>query len=156
MAKKVIELTQEGLETLKNELRYLVDVKRVENLEALKEARSQGDLSENADFDAARNDQAVIESRISELEYTIKNAKIVRPTSENIVEIGKTVKLYFVEKKIEQIYTIVGTVESDPLQNRISTDSALAKAIKGATIGDKITVKTEVGKVYHVEVIGFI
>lgn len=154
--KKIIELTQEGLDKLKTELRYLVDVKRDENLEALKEARSQGDLSENADFDAARHEQAVIEARISELEYTIKNAKIVKPTQDNIVEIGKTVNLLFVEKKQEKVYTIVGTIESNPIENRISVDSPLARAIKGSTIGDTVTVQTEVGKIYHVKVLEFI
>jgi transcription elongation factor GreA len=94
--KQSFQLTQEGVDNLKTELAYLKDVKRGENLEALKEARAQGDLSENADYDAARNEQARIEARIAEIENIIKNVKIIKTTQEDIVNIGKTVRVRFV------------------------------------------------------------
>lgn len=97
--KQKFELTEEGLENLKEELHILKNVKRVENLEDIKEARAQGDLSENADYDAARNEQAKIEARIKEIEIIIKNAKIIHSASGDSVNIGKEVDLNFLEKK---------------------------------------------------------
>ena len=92
--KKVYELTQDGLKNLKNELTNLIEVKRPENVLALKEAREHGDLSENADYDAARNEQARIEARIKEINYIIKNVKMIRENSnDNIISIGKTVEI---------------------------------------------------------------
>ncbi len=87
--KPVYQLTQEGYDHLKEELKELVDVKRQENLDALKEARAQGDLSENADYDAARTEQARIESRITEIENILKYAKIIKTSNEDVVNIGK-------------------------------------------------------------------
>jgi len=113
--KQTFQLTQEGVDNLKQELIILKDVKRGENLEALKEARAQGDLSENADYDAARNEQARIEARISEIENIMKNVKIIKTTSEDIVNIGKTVRVRFLESK-ERVHHING----DKTDNRIS------------------------------------
>src|SRR5690606_27263005 len=112
--KKQYELTQTGLEELKAELKELKEVKRIENLEALKEAREQGDLSENADYDAARTEQARIEARIREIENIIKNVKIIKSNDDSTqVNIGKTVVLNFLEKKRETTYQLVGTIEAD-------------------------------------------
>ena len=86
--KRVFELTQEGVDKLKDELTDLIDNKRPQNLEMLKEARAQGDLSENADYDAARNEQARIEARISEIENILKNVKIIKTSNKDVVEIG--------------------------------------------------------------------
>jgi len=103
--KQTFQLTQEGVDKLKTELTYLKDVKRGENLESLKEARAQGDLSENADYDAARNEQARIEARIAEIENVVKNVKIIKTTSEDIVNIGKNVKVRFLEsKEVKEFY----------------------------------------------------
>ena len=87
------QLTQEGVDKLKSELQYLKEVKRPENIEALKDARAQGDLSENADYDAARNEQARIEARIQEIETIIKNVKLIRKSSVDKIDIGKSVKV---------------------------------------------------------------
>ena len=93
--KKIFQLTQEGYNDLKLELKDLVDIKRDENLEALKEARAQGDLSENADYDAARTEQARIEARISEIENILKFSKIIKNNLDNQIDIGKKVKVLF-------------------------------------------------------------
>lgn len=152
--KKQYELTQSGLEALKAELTDLKDVKRKENLEALKEAREQGDLSENADYDAARNEQARIEARILEIESIIKNVKIIKNNDDSsAVNIGKEVVLKFIEKDREMTYHLVGTIEADPIKGKISIESPLGKSIKGKEVGDVVTVKSETGKNFNVQII---
>ncbi|WP_026400146.1 transcription elongation factor GreA [Acholeplasma equifetale] len=149
--KKVYELTQAGLDQLKDELKELVEVKRKENLEAIKEARAQGDLSENADYDAARNEQARIEARIAEIEEIIKNVKIIKTNDDSsVVNIGKEVVLYFVDKDKEATYQLVGTIEANPKNGKISIDSPLGKAIRNKEEGDTVTVKSETGKSFNV------
>lgn len=152
MSKKPIEMTQEGLDQLKQELDNLKNVKRIENLEALKEARAQGDLSENADYDAARNEQAQIESRIKEIENIIKNAKVFKPTSDDAVNIGKEVEVYYEESKSTKTIYLVGREESDPLNNKISIESPLGKAIRERKQGDVVTFKSESGKTFTVKI----
>src|SRR5690554_7509350 len=105
--KREYELTQSGLEALNEELRILKTTKREENLLAIKEAREQGDLSENADYDAARNEQARIEGRIAEIEAILKNVKIIKQTTSSQVEIGKTVEIEFIENKIKREFDLV-------------------------------------------------
>lgn len=149
--KKVYELTQAGLDQLKDELKELVEVKRKENLEAIKEARAQGDLSENADYDAARNEQARIEARIAEIKEIIKNVKIIKTNNDSsVVNIGKEVVLYFVDKDKEATYQLVGTIEANPKNGKISIDSPLGKAIRNKEEGDTVTVKSETGKSFNV------
>lgn len=149
--KKVYELTQAGLDQLKDELKELVEVKRKENLEAIKEARAQGDLSENADYDAARNEQARIEARIAEIKEIIKNVKIIKTNDDSsVVNIGKEVVLYFVDKDKEATYQLVGTIEANPKNGKISIDSPLGKAIRNKEEGDTVTVKSETGKSFNV------
>ena len=154
MAKKqTYQLTQEGIDKLKTELTYLKDVKRGENLEALKEARAQGDLSENADYDAARNEQARIEARIAEIEMIIKNVKVIKTTNDDNVNIGKTVKVRFLENNNEKEFQLVGSIEADPRANKISTESPLGKAMLNHLEGDKVEVKTETGRLIEIEIL---
>lgn len=152
MTKKVYELTQEGVDTLKAELVELKEVKRPENLQALKEARAQGDLSENADYDAARTQQAKIEARIKEIENILKNVKIIKATKDNVVNIGKTVTLYFENRKVEKEFTLVGTLEANPAKGKISIDSPIGREIRDHKAGDNVTVKSETGHIFNVEI----
>lgn len=150
--KQTFQLTQEGVDNLKRELSYLKDVKRGENLEALKEARAQGDLSENADYDAARNEQARIEARIAEIENIIKNVKIIKTTSEDIVNIGKTVKVKFLATNEIKEFYLVGSIEADPKLRKISIESPIGKAMLNKNEGDVIEVKTETGRIFSIEI----
>lgn len=146
------KLTQQGLDTLVQELERLKDVDRKENLEALKEARAQGDLSENADYDAARDEQARIESRIKEIEGILKNYELIKEDHSNKVNIGKTVEIK-VGDLPNKTYTIVGSLEADPLKGKISNESPIGKGIIGSKKGQKITVKTETGQEVVVKII---
>ena len=137
-----IYVTKEGYESLKAELRYLIDVERPQVLQEIKEARAQGDLSENADYDAARDKQAIIEAKITELTEKIENAQIIATTgSSNVVKIGCYVVLKFSNNLPEAEYHIVGSTEVNPKENKISNECALAKAIMGAKTGDVVSVK---------------
>lgn len=154
MAKEDLELTIEGKEKLEAELDELKNVRRPANVEALKEARALGDLSENAEYDAARNEQAVIESRIKELETILENATIIsadKITGEE-VSIGTVVTLEFIEDDETEVYTLVGTKEADVFNNKISTKSPIAMAIMGKKVGDVATVKCDAGD-YDVKVV---
>ena len=154
MAKEDLELTIEGKEKLEAELDELKNVRRPANVEALKEARALGDLSENAEYDAARNEQAVIESRIKELETILENATIIsadKITGEE-VSIGTVVTLEFIEDDETEVYTLVGTKEADVFNNKISTKSPIAMAIIGKKVGDVATVKCDAGD-YDVKVV---
>ncbi|MDX9691982.1 MAG: transcription elongation factor GreA [Acholeplasmataceae bacterium] len=151
--KQMFQLTQEGVDNLKTELAYLKDVKRLENIEAIKEARAQGDLSENADYDAARNEQARIESRIAEIENIIKNVKIIKANQEDIVNIGKTVNVRFIESgEIKEFY-LVGSIEADPRARKISIESPIGKAMLNHQEGDLVEVKTETGRIFQIEIV---
>ena len=154
MAKEDLELTIEGKEKLEAELDELKNVRRPANVEALKEARALGDLSENAEYDAARNEQAVIETRIKELETILENATIIsadKITGED-VSIGTVVTLEFIEDDETVVYTLVGTKEADVFNNKISTKSPIAMAIMGKKVGDIATVKCDAGD-YDVKVV---
>lgn len=144
--KEVYELTEQGKIDLEQELEHLKTIDRPLNIEAIKEARAQGDLSENADYAAAREEQGRIEGRILEIENILKNAKIIEKDSSNKVSIGKTVTLTYQSLKLKREFEIVGTVESDPFSGRISNDSPLGKAIIGHKVGDHVTFRTESGK----------
>lgn len=151
--KQVFELTQEGVEQLRAELAHLKDVKRPENVVSLQEARAQGDLSENADYDAARDEQARIEARIKEIENILENSKLIKASNDNKVTTGKYVTLLFVEKNKEAEYQLVGTIEANPVLNKISTDSPVGNAIIGTVVGDTVEVHLETGKMFHVRII---
>ncbi|MBR6233131.1 MAG: transcription elongation factor GreA [Erysipelotrichaceae bacterium] len=138
-------VTEEGLNDLKNELSTLIHVTREEVIEELKAARAQGDLSENADYDAARDHQAKVEARIKELEHQIKNAEVITETKKtNFVRIGSTVDLLEMDTNNKLTYKIVGSVEADPLNGLLSNVTPLAEAILDQRINDVVTVKVEV------------
>jgi len=150
--KKEFYLTEEGLAELKKELDVLKLEKRPEVIAALKDARAQGDLSENAEYDAARNEQAQIESKIKELETMIESAVIIKEISTDVVSIGTKVTIKYIEDDEEEEYSIVGSQEADPFNNKISNVSPIAKAIMGKRAGDKVLVDSPNGK-YEVEII---
>ena len=151
MAEKT-KLTKAGYKKLEEELRYLIDVAREEVKRELSEARAQGDLSENADYDAARSKQAEVEGRIKEIENILNNSEIISENGKsNRVGLGSTVKLRFIETGKEAEYMIVGSVESNPFQGKISNSCALGEAIMGKSVGDIIEVKA--AKTYKVEIL---
>ncbi len=154
------QLTEAGYEQLKQELEELKGVKRIKNLEALKEARSQGDLSENADYDAAREEQARIESRIKEIENILKHSEIIKENSRSkVISIGKTVIVNIIKdgKKImeNKEYTIVGNLEANPFLGKISNESPLGRALIGKKKGKIVTYKTESRQEITVEIVNF-
>ncbi|MGS0973682.1 MAG: transcription elongation factor GreA [Candidatus Izemoplasmataceae bacterium] len=146
------KLTEQGLANLKEELETLKTVDRKRNLEALKEAREQGDLSENADYDAARDEQARIESRIKEIEGILKNYELIRENTSKRVNIGKTVTIKIADQP-NVTYTIVGSLEANPLKGKISNESPIGRGIIGSKKGQTVTVKTETEKELKVKII---
>jgi transcription elongation factor GreA len=149
---KEIYLTQEGLDEIKAELNVLKTEKRPENIKAIKEARALGDLSENADYHAAREEQAILESRIQELEMMVENAVIIKEGKASEVKIGTTVTLKYEDDEDTEVYKIVGSREADPFENKISNESPIAKAILKHKKGDVVTVDSPEGK-YKVEIV---
>jgi len=133
---------------LEDELDLLKTVKRKEVVERIKVARSFGDLSENSEYDSAKEDQAFVEGRISTLESMIRNAVIINENESNkdIVRLGTTVTFVEVPDGDEESYTIVGSAEADPLEGRISNDSPIAKSMIGRTIGENVKVLTPGGE----------
>ncbi len=150
--KNTVYLTQEGLDELKKELDNLINVRRPENIQAIKEARALGDLSENAEYDAARNEQAQIEGRIKQLEKMLENVSIISEVSKDKVGIGNTVSIKYVEDDEEDEYKIVGSQEADPFESKISNESPIAKALFEHKVGDIVTVESPNGS-YQVEII---
>ncbi len=149
--KNAVYLTQEGLDNLKKELEDLINVRRPANVQAIKEARALGDLSENAEYDAARNEQAVIEARIKQLEKMLENASIITEVSTDFVGIGNTVSIKYVDDDEEDEYKIVGSQEADPFESKISNESPIAKALFNHKVGDVVTVDSPNGA-YQVEI----
>ena len=146
MAAKPTFVTEEGLQKLKDELEYLKVVKRKEVAEALKQAKAFGDLSENSEYDEAKNEQAEVERHIAEIEDILENIEIIKSTGKkNSVQVGSTVKVYDVEFDEEVTYTIVGSTESDPLENKISDESPIGKALLGAKPEDEVQAETPGG-----------
>ena len=147
-----IHLTKEGLAELQTEYENLLHVVRPNVIEALKAARALGDLSENADYDAARDEQAKVEARISVLDNILSNYELIdEKKTSKLVQIGSLVTLLDLETKIESTYTIVGSIESDPLNGKLSNVTPLAIAIMGKKAGSKCEV--EVANPYKVEII---
>lgn len=144
MSKKYL-LTQEGLTKLSEELKHLINDKRKEVIERIREAVAHGDLSENADYAQAREEQSFIEGRIQEIEDMIKNAEIITASSQhNNVTIGSTIVVKVGDK--EKTYTIVGSNEANPLEGKISNESIVGKALLGKKIHDKVSVQTPAGE----------
>ena len=152
MASKETILTAEGLRKLKEELAQRKGEIREEIVERLKEARAQGDLSENSEYDQAKEDQGKNESRIVELEQMIKTAVIIDTTAsgkEGIVSLGCTVVLKDVETGEEETYAIVGTTEADPFNNKISNESPVGSAILGKKVHDVVVANTPAGELSY-------
>ena len=145
-------LTSEGYLNIEEELNELKTVKRPQVIEAIKEARAQGDLSENADYDAARNDQAELEARIKELEYMLDHAKIIEGAADGTVGVGSTVKISYVDDDEEEEYKIVGSLEANPFENRISNESPIGKAVLNKKVGDVVSVESPNGS-YEVKIL---
>ncbi|MDR1234651.1 MAG: transcription elongation factor GreA [Mycoplasmataceae bacterium] len=135
-------LTQDGKEKLEHELRELIDTKRPAIIKAIQEAREQGDLSENADYDAAKNRQAEIEGRIKEIQSILDRAEIIVETTKDDrkVKVGSKVTILDLSENEDYTYEIVGEVEADPDQNKISNLSPLAKSILNKTVGTTVEV----------------
>ncbi|MCL2719274.1 MAG: transcription elongation factor GreA [Lachnospiraceae bacterium] len=147
MEEKKNILTYEGLRKYEDELQELKVVRRKQVAEKIKEAREQGDLSENAEYDAAKDEQRDIEARIEDLEKILKNAEVVVEDEVDLetINIGCKVKIRDLEFKEEVEYKIVGSAEADSLKGRISNESPVGKALIGCKVGDTVTVDTQVG-----------
>ena len=152
MATKETQITAEGLRKLEEELAQRKGPIREEIVERLKEARAQGDLSENSEYDQAKEDQGKNESRIVELELMIKTAVIIDTSSsgkEGIVSLGCTVILKDVETGEEETYTVVGTTEADPFNNKTSNESPVGTAILGKKVHDVVVANTPAGELSY-------
>ena len=156
--KKEVYLTKEGYEEAKKELDYLINVKRPENIIAIKEARALGDLSENADYDAARNEQAELEDKIKKLQAIIDNGTIIDEISTDKVGVGNTVKISYLDDPDDtDEYKIVGSqeagsAEADPYEGKISNESPIAMALLGHKVGDTVSVESPNGS-YEIKII---
>ncbi|MCD8328279.1 MAG: transcription elongation factor GreA [Ruminococcus sp.] len=140
-----VHVSKEGYKKLEEELNYLVSVRRSEVAEQLKEARSYGDLSENAEYDEAKNAQALLEARINELEMQISNAVIVEAANADEISIGSKIKLLDLETNEIEELEIVGSTESDPDNGRISDESPIGKAVLKKKLGDTVEVQAPIG-----------
>ena len=144
---KEIKLTQESLDAYKDELEYLKTTRADEVAEQLKEARSFGDLSENAEYDEAKNEQGKLYSRIAEVENILANYVVIEEheTDPNSVRLGSKVKVLDLEFEEEESYQVVGSQEADPMNGRISEDSPFGKALLGNAVGDEVQVEAPAG-----------
>ena len=149
---KKVYLTQDGVDELKKQLDELKNVKRPEVIVALKEARALGDLSENAEYDAARTEQALVEGKIAEIEAMLENVVVIKEKNTEFVDIGANVKLKYVEDDETDDYTICGSKEVDPFNNKISNESPIAQAIMHHRVGDIVTVASPNGQ-YDVQIL---
>ena len=143
MEEQKIVVTKEGLAELQKEYEYLIHVEREQVIEELRNARAQGDLSENADYDAARDHQARVEARIRQLDDMLKNIELIdekKSSRSRTVRLGSTVTVEFQDTKERETYDIVGTVESDPLNGKLSNETPLAIAIMDHKTNDTVTV----------------
>jgi len=148
MTEKVFPMTEQGKEKLEKELQVLKSVKRKEVVERIKIARGFGDLSENSEYESAKDEQAFIEGRISTIENMLQNSQIIDSSNsvEGVVTLGRSVMFKELPDGLEEEYTIVGKAEADPFSGKISNESPIAQALLGKTIGDKVTINTPGGK----------
>ncbi len=151
MEEKKKLLTYAGLKKLEDELHDLKVNKRKEVAGKIKEAREQGDLSENAEYDAAKDEQRDIEARIEEIEKILKNAEVVVEDEVDVgkINVGCTVKVFDVEFEEEMEFKIVGSSEANSLQGKISNESPVGRALIGRSVGDKVSVETQAGIVEY-------
>ena len=149
-----VYLTEEGFLEIEEELNHLKQVRRPEIIKALKDARALGDLSENADYDAAREEQAQVEGRILELEKIMEQAEIIEKSRTDKVVLGTKVKIKYIDEDDDEIeeYLIVGSKEADPSNNKISNESPIAKAIMNSKVGEIKKVESPNGE-YEVEIV---
>lgn len=146
-------MTSEAKEKAEERLKYLTTVKRQEIIERIQEARSHGDLSENAEYDAARNEQATNEGEILELSYQLKNAEVIEENFDTtVVHIGSTVTVLDPEFGETETYTIRGTTEADPMHNIISNESPVGRALIGHRKGETVKVATPDGQSYELAI----
>ena len=143
MADKRVVLTEEGLKKLEEKLEYLKSVRRLEVADRLKAAIALGDLSENSEYDDAKNEQAFIEGEILTLESQIRNSEIIKADDSNkdVVHLGNTVVIKDMEYDEDETYTIVGSTEADILQNKVSNEAPIGRALLGKKIGDVVSVE---------------
>ena len=146
MAKEIL-LTAEGLKNMEAQLEFLKTEKRKEVAEKIKEALSFGDLSENAEYDAAKNEQAEVEEKITKLENILKNATVIddENADSSVVSIGSKVKILDMEFEDELVYTIVGSTEANPAEFKISNESPVGSALLGKKVGDEVSVDAPQG-----------
>lgn len=151
MAEKKVVLTYEGLKKMEDELEDLKTVRRKDVAEKIKEARGQGDLSENAEYDAAKEEQAEIEARIVTLEKMLRNAEVIDEEDVNSesINVGNKVKLFDMEFNEEIDYIIVGSAEADPLHGKISNESPLGAGLIGHSVGETIVIEAPKGQMSY-------
>lgn len=149
---QVIYLTSQGFLDLEAELNDLKLNKRPAVIQALQEARALGDLSENAEYDSARNEQAQVEGRIKELEFKLEHCQVMDGGNKDIVSVGSTVTIDYVDDDDTEVFSIVGSMEADPFENKISNESPIGKAILGKKVGDICDVPSPNGS-YQVKVV---
>ncbi|GGL40685.1 transcription elongation factor GreA [Sporolactobacillus putidus] len=148
MAEKLHYMTAEGKDKLERELEYLKTEKRKEVVERIKIARGFGDLSENSEYDAAKDEQAFVEARIQQLEQMIRNSVIIEDDeTTDVVKIGKSVTFKELPDGEEETYQIVGSAESNPFEGKISNDSPMAKGLIGLSVGEEVNVSTPGGDI---------
>jgi len=151
MAMKEMKLTKEGLENLQQELDYLITEKRKEVSDKIKTARGFGDLSENSEYDEAKNEQAMVEARIQQLQQVLKNVVVVDESelTADTVNVGSTVRVLCLKNDREDTYKIVGSTESNPIKKRISDESPVGKAIMGHKVGDVVVAEVPSGEIEY-------
>lgn len=147
MTDNKLYVTKDGLKNLKEELKELIDVKRLEVANRIKAAREMGDISENAEYDAAREEQSFVEGRIAELEEILKTAKVSNMVDKSKVYVGSKVIVHVDGDKEE--FFIVGAPEADPMKRKISHESPLGSALLGKKVGDEVAVDAPVGKLKY-------
>ena len=148
------QLTKEGYDVIVAKLKKLIDEDRPRVVEALKDARAQGDLSENAEYEAARDEQARIENEIKSLEDIIKKAVIIEESTHSDNNVGKMISVEYLDDKEQMTFTLVSSsLEADPFNNKISKESPLGRVVKEAKVGDIVTAKTEAGAEFKVKVL---
>jgi len=147
MTDNKLYVTKDGLKNLKEELKELIDVKRLEVANRIKAAREMGDISENAEYDAAREEQSFVEGRIAELEEILKTAKVSNTVDKTKVYVGSKVSVHVDGDKEE--FFIVGAPEADPMKRKISHESPLGAALLGKKVGDEVAVEAPVGKLKY-------
>ncbi len=150
--KKEIFLTKNGIAEIAAELDDLKQNVRPEVISQIKEARAQGDLSENAEYHAARDRQGHVEARIKELEYLLDNATIIEEGKSDTVQVGSTVEIKYIEDGEIETYSIVGSTEADPFENKISNESPIAKGIMGLKKGARVSIESPNGS-YEIELV---